>query len=123
LLASTSLPYFSSGSAFTSPTSITALYTTYTDDSLKRVLITKNAVGQTNNAYAKWTTTTTDPDGNIKDFVLDAFGNLNNVVEHIGSLATTTYTYDAANNLATTTDSYGNVRAFFYDGLGRRISA
>ena len=38
-------------------------------------------------------------------------------------LATTTYTYDAANNLATTTDSQGNVRGFTYDGLGRRLTA
>ena len=38
-------------------------------------------------------------------------------------LLTTTYTYDAANNLATTTDSAGNVRGFTYDGLGRRLSA
>ena len=38
-------------------------------------------------------------------------------------MATTTYTYDAANNLATTTDSQGNVRAFTYDGLGRRLTA
>ena len=76
LLGSTSLPYFSSGSGFTSPTSITALYTAYTYDALKRVLITSNAVGSTKNVYAKWTTTTTDPNGNVKDYVLDAFGNL-----------------------------------------------
>ena len=124
LLGSTSLPYFSSGSGFTTPTSISALYTTYTYDPLKRVLITSNAVGSTKNAYAKWTTTTTDPNGNVKDYALDAFGNLASVVEHIGgSLATTTYAYDAANNLATTTDSQGNVRAFIYDGLGRRLTA
>ena len=124
LLGSTSLPYFSSGSGFTTPTSINALYTTYTYDPLKRVLITSNAVGSTKNVYAKWTTTTTDPDGNVKDYTLDAFGNLASVVEHIGgTLATTTYSYDAANNLATTTDSQGNVRAFTYDGLARRITA
>ena len=123
LLGSTSLPYFSSGTVFTSPTSINALYTAYTYDALKRVLITSNAVGSTTNVYAKWTTTTTDPDGNVKDYVLDAFGNLANVVEHNGSMATTTYAYDAANNLATTTDSLGNVRAFTYDGLGRRLTA
>jgi RHS repeat-associated protein len=123
LLGSTSLPYFSSGSGFTSPTSISALYTAYTYDPLKRALITSNAVGQTKNVYTKWTTTTTDPNGNIKDYMLDAFGNLANVVEHGFTLATTTYTYDAANNLATTTDSQGNVRAFTYDGLNRRLTA
>ena len=108
---------------YTSPTSSSTLYTSYTYDALKRVLTTGNVVGTTTNLYAKWTTTTTDPNGNIKDYVLDAFGNLANVVEHIGSLLTTTYTYDAANNLATTTDSQGNVRGFTYDGLGRRLTA
>ena len=38
-------------------------------------------------------------------------------------IATTTYAYDALNNLASTTDSMGNVRHFSYDGLGRRTSA
>ena len=123
LLGSQSLPYFSSGSSFTNPSSMSVLYTNYTYDPLKRPFSTVNAVGTTTNAYAKWTTTTIDPNGNSKDYVLDAFGNLVNVIEHIGSLATTTYTYDAANNLATTTDSQGNVRAFSYDGLARRLTA
>ena len=123
LLASSSAPYFSSGSGFTNPTTIGALYTAYSYDPLKRVLTTSNAVGSTNNLYAKWTTTTTDPNGHIKDYTLDAFGNLASVVEHSGSLATTTYTYDAANNLATTTDSRSNVRTFTYDGLNRRLTA
>ena len=64
LLGSQSLPYFSSGSSYTSPTSIGLLYTSYTYDPLKRVLTTSNAVGTTTNVYAKWTTTTTDPNGN-----------------------------------------------------------
>ena len=123
LLASQSAPYFSSGSSYTSPTSSSTLYTSYTYDALKRVLTTGNVVGTTTNLYAKWTTTTTDPNGNVKDYVLDAFGNLAQVVEHLGCLLTTTYTYDAANNLATTTDSQGNVRGFTYDGLGRRLTA
>jgi RHS repeat-associated protein len=124
LLGSQSLPYFSSGSSYTTPTTTSLLFTSYAYDPLKRVLTTANAVGTTTNLYAKWTTTTTDANGNIKDYILDAFGNLANVIEHIGStLATTTYAYDAANNLATTTDSLGNVRAFTYDGLARRLTA
>ena len=124
LLASQSLPYFSTGSSFTTPTTTSALFTNYTYDPLQRVLIAANAVGTTTDLYAKWTTTTTDPDGNVKDYTLDAFGNLAQVVEHIGTmLATTSYTYDALNDLATTTDSMGNVRAFSYDGLSRRLSA
>ena len=72
----------------------------------------------------KWTTTTTDPNSNIKDYTVDAFGKLATVAEHIGSLkSTTTYTYDFLNNLATTTDGLGNVRHFTYDGLSRRLTA
>src|SRR6202040_822423 len=83
-----------------------------------------NAVGTTTDAYAKWTTTTTDPNGNIKDYILDAFGKLAQVVEHNpSSNATTTYAYDAASDLATTTDAAGNVRSFTYDGLGDRLTA
>jgi YD repeat-containing protein len=67
LLASQSAPYLSAGSSYTSPTSTSALYTSYTYDALKRVLTTGNVVGTTTNLYAKWTTTTTDPNGNVKD--------------------------------------------------------
>jgi YD repeat-containing protein len=125
LLASTSLPYFSSGASSTAATSTSALFTNYTYDALRRALTTINAVGSLANVYGKWVVTTTDPNGHIKDYWSDAFGNLLNVVEHVSasSIATTTYSYDSQNNLATTTDASGNVRAFAYDGLGRRTSA
>jgi YD repeat-containing protein len=122
--ASTSLPYFSSGSSFTSPTTNATLYNNLYFDPFQRVTTASNANGSTNNTYYQWRTTTTDPNGNIKDYGKDAFGNLVNVVEHTtGSLATTTYMYDALNDLATTTDALGNVRHFTYDGLGRRLTA
>ena len=121
--ASTSLPYFSSGSSFTSPITVSNLYTNYLYDSLQRVTRISNAVGTSTNTYYKWTTTNTDPRGYLKDSVVDAFGNLVNVVEHATTVGTTTYAYDALNNLATTTDALGNVRAFAYDGLSRRTSA
>ena len=89
----------------------------------KRVLTAATAVGTTTNAYNKWTTTTTDPNGNSKDILTNAFGNLINVVEHGSSVATTTYDYHALNNLATTTDASRNIRRFTYDGLSRRITA
>jgi YD repeat-containing protein len=44
-------------------------------------------------------------------------------VEHGSPTATTTYTYDSLNNLATTTDGAANVRHFTYDGLSRRLTA
>jgi YD repeat-containing protein len=123
-LSSQTLPYFSTGSSLTSAASSSALYTNYTYDALQRVLTVANAVGTTANAYSKWTTTTTDPNGNIKDYWKDAFGNLSNVVEHIGTTtATTTCAYDALNNLSTTTDALGNIRHFTYDGLSRRLTS
>ena len=125
LVASTSLPYSSAGASSTAVTTTSSLYTNYLYDALKRPLTISNAVGTTTNTYGKWITTTTDPNGNVKDYWSDAFGNLVNVVEHISasSIATTTYSYDALNNLATTTDSLGNVRRFTYDGLSRRLTA
>jgi YD repeat-containing protein len=124
LLASSSLPYLSTGSSRTSSTATSALYSNYTYDALKRPLSISNAVATTNNTYSKWTKTTTDPNSHIKDYIFDAFGNLANVVEHLDSAnATTTYTYDTLNNLSTTTDSLGNVRHFTYDGLSSRLTA
>jgi YD repeat-containing protein len=124
LLASSSLPYSSSASAYTSPTNTSNLYTNYLYDPLQRPVVISNIVGTTTNTYSKWTTTTTDPNSHIKDYILDAFGNLASVVEHLDtSNSTTTYIYDALNNLATTSDGLGNVRAFSYDGLSRRLSS
>ncbi|ANV99357.1 hypothetical protein LMTR13_03350 [Bradyrhizobium icense] len=122
-LASTSLPYFSSGSASTSPSTNSALYTNYTYDPLQRVTRISNAVGDTTNTYYQWKTSTVDPNSHLKDLIVDAFGNLVTVVEYNSSAASTTYAYDSLNNLATTTDASGNVRGFVYDGLGRRVSA
>ena len=124
LLAQLSLPYPSTGASSTSATAISALYTTFTYDALHRVTSETNAVGTKTTSYSEWTTTATDPNGHIKDYVKDAFDNLATVVEHlITSNSTTAYSYDALNNLATTTDASGNVRHFTYDGLSRRLTA
>ena len=124
LLASSSLPYFSLGASSTGAIASSTLYINYFYDALQRVGTTSNAAGTTTNAYSKWTTTTKDPNGNLKDYIRDAFGNLSQVVEHSTSTnATTTYTYDAANNLTNITDGASNVRNFTYDGLARRLSA
>ena len=122
-LASTTLPYFSSGTSLTTATSTTALYTEFLYDPLGRPTKVSNSVGSTTNTYGKWTTTTVDPNGSIKEYLLDAYGNLSQVVEHATSTATTTYTYDAAGNLALITDAASSTRAFTYDGLGRRTGA
>jgi RHS repeat-associated protein len=123
-LASQSLPYFSAGTSSTPVSTVENLFTTYAYDPLDRTLTIANAAGTTTNAYAKWTTTITDPLGNIKDFTSDAFNNLAQVREYVGtSTATTTYAYDAANDLTKLTDADGNIRDFTYDGLGREITS
>src|SRR5262249_55437671 len=114
LLASTTFPYLSSGSASTSPSTTNALFTGLAYDALQRVISENNAVGTKTNSYSKWTTTATDQNGHVKKYWKDAFENLANVVEYVSdtSIGTTTYAYDSQNNLATTTDALGNIRRF-----------
>lgn len=90
LLASSTLPYSSSGSAYTTPTTVSNLYTNYLYDALKRLASEANAIGTKTNSYSKWTTTATDPNGNKKEYWYDAFGNLTDVAER--GLFTTTST-------------------------------
>jgi YD repeat-containing protein len=124
LLSTESLPYFATGSSRASATTSAPLFSTYSYDALQRITNIANSVGNTANAYKSWTVTTTDPNGKIKDYVKDAYGNLATVVEHIaGSPATTTYAYDLNKNLANITDSLGNTRSFTYDGVGNKLTA
>ncbi|MBX4197798.1 FG-GAP-like repeat-containing protein [Candidatus Parcubacteria bacterium] len=119
-----SLPYFSTGSARTSPTATTKLYATYAYDPLYRVKAVGNAVGTTTNVYDDWKTTTTDTLGKYKDLYKDAYGNLVRVDEHYAtSTYTTLYQYNGLGNLTKITDALNNVRNFTYDGLGRRLTS
>src|SRR3989344_5464884 len=119
-----SLPYFSTGSAFTTATTNNALYTTYAYDALDRVLNATNAVGTTSHVYDQWKETVTDAKGKIKDYTSDAYGNLIKVEEHNGAAVyATNYTYNGLNKLINITDALGNVRNFTYDGIGRRLIA
>jgi len=105
-------------------TTSSALFATYAYDPLQRVSQVTTAVGSTTNAYKNWTVTTTDPDGHVKDYTKDAYGNLASVVEHVGgAYASTTYAWDLNGDLTNITDALGNVRNFTYDGLGRRLTA
>ncbi|MBI4992655.1 MAG: VCBS repeat-containing protein [Candidatus Magasanikbacteria bacterium] len=85
------LAYSSVGSAQTSPTTNTNLFTYYTYDALKRVKTITNAVGATSNNYSNWKVSTTDVKGNTKDYYNDAFGRLIQVVEKITNPAPTNY--------------------------------
>ncbi len=119
-----SLPYFASGSAHTAPTSTAALYSESLYDPLGRITKISNTVGDTLYAYDNWYTEITDPNGKIKGYEKDAFGNLVKVDEHNQAATyTTRYYWDATGNLASIKDASNNVRAFAYDKLGRRISA
>lgn len=119
-----SLPYFSTGSAKTTATSTSSLYTNYTYDALGRMVSAVNDVGTTTTAYDDWTKTVTDANGNDIDLTTDAYGNLVTVIEHNDtSDYTTAYEYNYLGNLIKVTDALGNVRNFAYDGLGRRLTA
>jgi RHS repeat-associated protein len=125
LVAKTSLPYFSTGSSRTTATTDTTLYATNSYDPLRRPASTTNAVGTTSYSYDDWKTTVTDPRGSIKNLFHDAYGRLNRVEEVLNATNTfaTTYSYDGSGNLTGLTDASSNVRAFTYDGLGRRLTA
>lgn len=123
LLWKESLPYFSNGSSRTSATGNGSLYTTYVYDALKRIVSIQNAVGTTENRYDQRTVTTTDAEGNEKDFSYDTYGNLVEVVEYGDGSYTTEYEYDGNRNLTKITDAENNIRNFTYDGLSRRLTA
>jgi YD repeat-containing protein len=123
LLSQKSLPYVASSTAYATPTSNGALYSRFVYDGL-RLVSEGTAAGTTTYAYGDWRETVTDARGKSKDVYRDAYGNLSAVVEwNGGSPATTTYMYDRNGNLTSITDAANNVRAFTYDGLGRRLSA
>lgn len=114
------LPYFNSGSASTTATTDSSLYSTFTYDPLGRISSIVNALGTTSHTYDQWETITTDANGDAKDFRHDAYGNLSQVEEHnSGNTYTTAYTYDKNNNLTRITDALSNLRNFTYDGLSR----
>jgi RHS repeat-associated protein len=117
-----SLPYESTGTAYTQPTTNTSLYITYSYDALNRITKISNILGDTTNTYNGFTTTTTDAEGNKKNFTKDAYGNLTEVKEHNNTETySTTYTYSPLGHLTKITDAEGNVRNFTYDLLGKRI--
>jgi RHS repeat-associated protein len=124
LLLKESFPYFSSGSAKTSPATDTSLFTTYSHDSLSRVVNTTNSLGSAVNAYNNWKLAATDLNGKTKDLYKDAYDNLVRVDEHNGaSTYSTYYQYNGLKNLTKIIDAAGNIRNFTYDGLGRRLTA
>lgn len=119
-----SVPYSSSGSSKTSPTTTSNLLITYSYDPMQRISSVVNAIGTTSNAYNDWKQTITDPRSRLKHLYSDAYGNLVRVDEtNSGSTYSTYYEYNGNKNLTKITDALSNVRNFTYDGLGRRLTA
>ena len=124
LLAKESLPYFSAGTARTTATSTSALFTNYTYDPVQRMKTASNILGNATTTYSDWKTTITDPNGKTKDLLYDAYKRLIEVDEHnASSTYATLYQYDGNGDLTKINDASANVRNFTYDGLGRRLTA
>jgi RHS repeat-associated protein len=69
--------------------------------------------------YSGFSTTTTDPDGNIKIETKDYLGRVVKVQEDTGG-GTTNYTYNAAGDLLSVVDNNNNTTSMAYDTLGRK---
>jgi RHS repeat-associated protein len=124
LIEKESLPYFASGSSYTSPTATESLYTTYAYDAMKRPTSITTAVGSTTSSYDDWLTTTYDARGNRKDIYRTAYGFLRKIVEYNdGSQYETHYEDDLFGRLTRIIDSLSNERSFTYDRIGRRLTA
>lgn len=119
-----SLPYFSTGSSRTNPTTNNNLWNNFTYDALGRIKTIANVVGTTTNTYDDWKLTVTDANDKSKDLYKDAQGNLVQVDEHnSGDTYSTYYEWNPLGNLTKITDALGNIRNFTYDKLGRRLTA
>ncbi len=131
------LPYFSSGTAFTSG-GINQLGTLTEYDAIGRPFRTTSPansagqaqgdtgspVGSTTIAYKDattlWTTITTDPENKVRKAARDAYGRVVQIIEP-GDI-NTYYRYDKVGNLTNVTDNAGNDTWMNYDSLGRKTS-
>jgi RHS repeat-associated protein len=78
--------------------------------------------GAATNSYSANCTTATDEGGVSRTSCVDGLGRLTSVTEN-GISSTTTYGYDALDNLTSVTQPGGSARTFTYSSLKRLISA
>ena len=103
---------------------------TYAYDSLGRTTSATNADGTAvRYTYSGQSTISCDEDSHRKDQILDGLGRLVQVVEYPngtcsapGSPATTTYSYNAADQLTGVTDAANDVTSITYNALGEKIA-
>ncbi len=98
-------------------------WTTY--DALSRVTaLTHWDRSVATTSYTGGCTTVTDEAGHTRESCTDGVGRLTQVIENPGSLNyTTTYTYDALDDLTSTVQTGSRQRTFTHDSLSRRLSA
>ncbi len=119
-----SLPYWTSGSSRSDPTSDWTLFTSFTYDPLYRQLTSTNTLGTSEFQYTNWQTTSIDQNGNRKDIIYNAYDELVQVNEYNNDgIYPTNYAYDLSGNITKITDALGNFRSFTYDSLNRRTTA
>ncbi len=97
--------------------------TNYTYDPLDRVVLIINP-DDTKKIfnYNNWTINFLDENNHQKDYYLDAYHRIINVIEfNKGEAYNTSYTYDASDNLIQIKDSQNNTFNYIYDTLGRKI--
>jgi len=70
--------------------------------------------------YDHWKLTVTDENGHSKDYYMDAYNRILKVEEHNENTYTTTYEYNARDDLIEITDNDGNEFRFQYDSLSRK---
>ena len=94
----------------------------YTYDALDRVVELTNPDGTTvTTGFDRDTVTVTDENGNIKEYVKDAYDRIVEVREHNeGEVYTTSYEYNPLDKLVAVTDNQGNILGYSYDTLGRK---
>jgi YD repeat-containing protein len=116
------LPVEESGLAYTAPAD-GAVGTSYDYDAVNRQIKATNPLGSTSIVYDDWEQRITDPNGKKKDLIFDANRNLITIKEYLGNTPySTTYEYDANDNLTKITDAENNIRTMTYDLLGRRTA-
>ena len=116
-------PYFVTFSENYSTPNTTVSRTKFTYDILDRIIkVTNPDFTFKNISYNHWNVTTIDENSNRKDYSLDAYSRIIQVVEFNASESyKTKYAYNGADELIEITDALNNTFNYTYDSLGRKI--